>query len=88
LAAIRELNKSNSEENSFKGLSVIRNRLLYLANACRGERRGAVRATLIVFDTPAFQDNAGLLQIADEFAMNASTPQSGQQTKTTTLTNP
>ena len=28
LAAIRELNNSNSEENSFKGLSVIRNRLL------------------------------------------------------------
>jgi len=31
----------------------------------------AVRATLIVFDTPAFQDNARLLQIAEEFAVEA-----------------
>ena len=31
----------------------------------------AVRTTLIVFDTPAFQDNARLLQIAEEFAVKA-----------------
>ena len=31
----------------------------------------AVRATFIVFDTPAFQDNARLLQIAEEFAVEA-----------------
>ena len=30
-----------------------------------------VRTTLIVFDTPAFQDNARLLQIAEEFAVKA-----------------
>jgi hypothetical protein len=31
----------------------------------------AVRATFIVFDTPTFQDNPRLLQIAEEFAVKA-----------------
>ena len=31
----------------------------------------AVRTTLIVFHTPAFQDNARLLQIAEEFTVKA-----------------
>jgi hypothetical protein len=31
----------------------------------------AVRTTVIVFDTPAFQDNVRLLQIAEEFAVKA-----------------
>jgi hypothetical protein len=30
-----------------------------------------VRATFIVFDTPTFQDNPRLLQIAEEFAVKA-----------------
>ena len=32
----------------------------------------AVRTTLIVFDTPAFQDDARFAQIAEEFAVQAS----------------
>ena len=31
----------------------------------------AIRTTFIVFDTPAFQDNARLTQIAEEFAIKA-----------------
>jgi hypothetical protein len=30
-----------------------------------------VTTTLVVFDTPAFQDNARLLQIAEEFSVQA-----------------
>jgi hypothetical protein len=35
------------------------------------EAKRAVRAALIVFDTPAFQDNTRFAQIAEEFAVQA-----------------
>jgi hypothetical protein len=31
----------------------------------------AVRTTLVIFDTPAYQDNARFVQIAEEFAVQA-----------------
>jgi hypothetical protein len=35
------------------------------------EAKRAVRTTLIVFDAPAFQDNARFVQVAEEFAIKA-----------------